>query len=95
MARKTVDFNKTGISKLPDNKPAVYRILTDGGKNNYTGVAKRGRAQERIAEHFAGAKDPVPGTKVQIEQLSSIDQAETKESRIVSRSQPKYNKQGK
>lgn len=40
MAQKTVDLNKTGISKLPDDKPAVYRIQTDGGKTNYVGTAR-------------------------------------------------------
>lgn len=95
MARKTVDFNKSGLSKLPDNKPVLYKILTDAGKNNYTGVAQRGRIQERLAEHLPSGKDSVPGSKVQIEPMSSIEQAKTKESRVISRSQPKYNKQGK
>ena len=48
MAKKTVAFHESGIGKLPDDKPVVYRILTDGGRNNYTGVAKRGRVQERL-----------------------------------------------
>lgn len=48
MAKKTVPLNERGIGKLPDDKPVVYRILTDGGRNNYTGVAKRGRVQERL-----------------------------------------------
>jgi len=94
MTRKTVDFNKGGIAKLPDDKPAVYKILTEGGKTNYAGVAKRGRVQERIAEHLSGEKDAVPGVKVRIEQLSSIDEAEAKETRVIARSQPKYNKEG-
>ncbi len=95
MTRKTVDFNKGGIAKLPDDKPAIYKIMTEGGKTNYAGVAKRGRVQERIAEHLPGEKDAVPGVKVRIEQLSRIDEAEVKESRIIARSQPKYNKEGK
>jgi hypothetical protein len=95
MARKTVGFNKSGISKLPDDKPVVYRVLTESGKNNYTGVAQRGRVQERIAEHLPNGKDAVPGAKVQVEPMSSIDEAKAKESRVISRSQPKYNKQGK
>jgi hypothetical protein len=95
MARKTLDFNKTGISKLPDDKPVVYNVLTDGGKTNYTGIAKRGRVQERIAEHLPGEKDAVPGVKVRIEQMPSIDGAEAKETRIIARTQPKYNKQSK
>jgi len=95
MAQKTVDFNKTGISKLPDDKPVVYRIQTGGGKTNYAGIAQRGRVQERIAEHLPDAKDAVPGTKVQIEQMKSVDEAREKEGRVISRSKPKYNDQGK
>ncbi len=95
MAKKTVDFNKTGIGKLPNNKPVVYKILTESGGNNYTGIAQRGRVQERIAEHLSNDKDYVSGSKVQIEQMKSIEEAREKESRILSRSEPKYNKQGK
>ncbi len=95
MTRKTVDFNKTGIGKLPDDKPAVYKILTEGGGNNYTGIAKRGRVQERLTEHLPGGKDYVPGSKVQIEQMDSIQEARTKETRIIVRSKPKHNEQGK
>ena len=75
--------------------PQVYKITTEGGRNNYTGIAKRGRVQDRIVEHLSGSKDPIPGTKVQIEQMSGIQDARAKESRIISRSKPKYNKQGK
>jgi hypothetical protein len=95
MAQKTVDFNKTGISKLPDDKPVLYRIQTEGGKTNYAGIAQRGRVQERIAEHLPASKDPVPGEKVQIEQMKSIDDARGKETRVIARSKPKYNDQGK
>jgi hypothetical protein len=83
------------INELPDNKPVVYRILTKEGKNNYTGVAQRGRVQERLQEHLPGGKDSVPGAKVQIEQMSSIKQAETKESRVIARSKPPHNERGK
>ena len=38
MGKKTVPFNGTEIGKLPNDRPVVYRILTDGGTNNYTGV---------------------------------------------------------
>ena len=95
MARKTVPFNPQGIGRLPDDKPVVYRILTESGKNNYTGIAQRGRVQERLAEHLGAGKDPIPGAKVVIEQQSRIAEARTKEQRIIVRSQPKYNKQGK
>jgi hypothetical protein len=95
MARKTVPFNPAGIEKLPNDKPVVYEIETESGKNNYTGIAQRGRVRERIGEHLPGAKDPVPGTKVVIEQKPSIAEAQGIEKRIIRRSQPKYNEQGK
>lgn len=66
MGRKTVNFNRSGIAKLPDDKPALYRIQTDSGKTNYAGIAKRGRVQERLVEHLPGGKDYVPGAKVKI-----------------------------
>ena len=95
MSKKTVKFNESGIDKLPNDKPVVYKILTPGGNNNYTGVAKRGRVQERLEEHLSGGKDEVPGVKVQIEQMSTIQEAIEKEKNIITRSKPKYNEQGK
>ncbi len=95
MGKKTVDFTKSGIGKLPDDKPVVYRIKTEGGQTNYAGVAKRGRVQERLEEHLPGGKDYVPGSKVQIEQASSIDYAKEKEARAIARTKPKYNEHGK
>ena len=91
MARKTVGFTRNGIAKLPNDKPVLYRIQTESGKTNYVGVAKRGRVQERLAEHLAGGKDSVPGEKVQINQMKTIDQAIQTEARVISRSEPKYN----
>jgi hypothetical protein len=95
MPRKTVPLTQGGIAKLPDDKPTLYRIQTEGGKTNYVGVAKRGRVQERLTEHLSGGKDYVPGTKVQIEQMKSIEQAKESEARVIARSEPKYNEQGK
>ncbi len=91
MRTKKVKFNKTGIENLLNNKPVVYKIMTEGGKNNYTGIAQRGRVQERIKEHLGN----IPGTKIQIEQMNSISEAQKKETKILKRIQPKYNKQGK
>lgn len=93
MSKKTVSFNKTGANKLPSNKPAVYKILTKGGKTNYVGVAQRGRVGERIMEHLNEGE--IKGAKVQIEQMQSITDAKTKEKGIISRTKPKYNDQGK
>ncbi len=95
MAKKTVLFNQKGIEKLPDNKPVTYKILTEAGKNNYTGIAQRGRVQDRLKEHLPGSKEYVPGAKVQIEQMGSIADAKAKESRIISRTKPTYNNKGK
>ena len=95
MAKKTVPFTASGIEKVPNDKPVVYKILTEGGTNNYTGVAKRGRVQERLREHLPGGKDAVPGSKVQIERMPSIDDARAKEGRVIKRTQPRYNVQGK
>jgi hypothetical protein len=95
MSKKTVNFNKQGLESLSNDKPVVYKIQTGSGTNNYTGIAQRGRVRERIAEHLSGSKDPIPGAKVQIEQMSSVADARAKESRVISRSKPKYNKQGK
>lgn len=91
MAKKTVSYKKNDIKNLPNNKPVVYKILTAGGNNNYTGIAKRGRVSDRITEHL----NRIPGSRVQIEQMESISQARKKESNIIKRAQPKYNKQGK
>ena len=81
MGTKKVDYNKSGIGKLPDNKPVVYRIETEGGRTNYTGVAKRGRVQERIQEHLGD----IPGSSVRIEQMDSIQVAQQKEARVIMR----------
>ncbi len=91
MTTKKSKYNKTGIEKLPNNKPAVYKILTATGKPNYVGVAKRGRIQERINEHIG----EIPGATVQIQQTESIAEARKKEAGIIKRSKPRYNKQGK
>ncbi len=92
MGKKTVKFNKSGIDNLPNDKPVVYRII-DGGKTIYAGVANRGRVRDRLEEHLRRGKDQIPGTVVQIEQLDHISQARDRESNIIGRTNPKYNKQ--
>jgi len=93
MTRKTVKFNQNGAAKLPNDKPVVYKIQTESGKTNYVGTAKRGRVQERIQEHLDAGE--IPGARVQIEQMSSIQEAQVKEQNVISRAQPKYNEKGK
>ena len=91
MSTKKIKYNKTGIEKLPNNKPAIYKILTASGKPNYVGTAKRGRLQERVTEHMG----EIPGATVLIQQTDSIAEARKKEAGIINRSKPRYNKQGK
>lgn len=95
MAKKTVHFNKSGLEKLPEDKPVVYKIVTKGGGNNYTGIAKRGRVQDRLSEHLPDGPDAIPGAKVVIEQMDNVAAARQKEANTIKRAQPKYNKQGK
>jgi hypothetical protein len=95
MGKKTVPFNTKGVGKLPADKPVLYRIKTQSGRDNYAGVAKRGRVNERLEEHLPGGKEPIPGVKVQIEQMPSIADAKAKEARVIARSKPRFNKQGK
>lgn len=91
MGNKTITFNKTEIKKLPNNKPVLYKIKTESGNTNYTGIAKRGRVQERLEEHLG----KIPGASVHIEQFNSIKDAGKKEANVIKKSQPKYNKMGK
>jgi len=91
MGTKKVKYNETGINQLPNDKPVLYRIESAGGNPNYVGIAKRGRVRERIAEHIG----EIPGATVRIEQLSSVEEARQKEARVIKRSKPKYNEQGK
>lgn len=96
MAKTTVDMDKDGIATLPQDKPVVYKILNKQGENIYTGVAKRGNVHDRLKDHLPGGSDAIPGAaKVQVEQVSSIEEAKRKEGNIISRTKPKYNKQGK
>ena len=92
VATKTVPYSAGGASKLPNDKPVVYRIKTEGNRTNYVGIAQRGRVQERIREQISSAR--VPGAKVQIEQKPSIREARATEKRVIARSKPRYNRQG-
>ena len=85
MGTKKVDYNKTGISQLPNDKPVIYRIETEGGSLNYAGIAMRRRVQDRIREHLG----EIPGANVRIEQFNSISEAREKEARVIKRNQPK------
>ena len=84
---KKVNYNRSGIQKLPNDKPVLYQIETESGRSNYVGTAQKGHVQERIEEHLW----EIPGTTVRIEQFASIKEAREKESRVIkktSRSTP-------
>jgi predicted GIY-YIG superfamily endonuclease len=94
--KKSADFNREGIESLAKDKPVVYKIHNGKGNTLYTGVAKRGRVEERLKEHLPSGPDPVRGgKKVVIDQKSSIDEARKVEARTIKRSQPPQNKKGK
>jgi len=94
--KKSSKFDNSGIEGLAKNKPVVYKIENSKGENIYTGVAKRGRVEERLKEHLPGAQDPIRGgVKVKIQQKSSIADALKSESRIIKQQQPAQNKKGK
>jgi excinuclease UvrABC nuclease subunit len=96
MGTKTVKLTNESVGTLPNDKPVVYKILNKRNENLYTGVAGKGEVRNRIKNHIRRPSDKVPGgTKVKIEQLPSRREAEKKEANIISRSKPKYNKQGK
>lgn len=96
MAKKTASLGAEGIRSLPNDKPVIYKVLDRRGVNIYTGSAGRGNVRARVRDHLPGRKDAIPGgTKVQIEQHSSIREAQKKEANIISRSKPKYNRRGK
>lgn len=94
--KKSGSFDKQGIEGLAKDKPVVYTIENAKGKNLYTGIAKRGRVEDRLKEHLPGAVDAVRGgAKVKIQQKSSIAAAEKSEARIIKSQQPPQNKKGK
>lgn len=84
-----ITFSVPGIKSLSTNKPALYRILTRTGNYNYVGVAKRGRIQKRLKEHFG----KIPGTHVKVEFFSSIANARKKEVSVINKYKPFYNTQ--
>ena len=89
-------LNKTNAGKIPNNKPAIYKIFNKKGENVYTGMAKKGRVQERLKEHIPGGPDPVPGAdSFSIKQKKSIGGAAREEQRIIRDEKPKHNEQGK
>ena len=89
-------FTKTNIGKMPENKAIVYKIKSNTGKNLYTGIAGRGRGQDRLLEHKESKGEKIPGgTRFQITQVKNKDRAEQVEKQIIRKEQPKFNEQNK
>lgn len=94
--KKSGNFDKEGIEGLAKDKPVVYDIQNKQGKTVYTGVAKRGRVEQRLKDHLPGGPDPIRGgVKVKIKQQSNIAAAEKAEARAIKRNKPPQNKRGK
>ena len=97
-----VKFNRTqkliskNIEKVPENKAIIYKIKNPAGKNLYTGVAGRGRAQDRLWEHKELKRESIHGgTRFQFAQVKNKERAENIERQIIKKEQPKFNEQNK
>lgn len=89
-------FTKTNIENVPKDKAMVYKLKNTTGENLYTGIAGRGRVQERLSEHKELKRERIPGaTRFQFTQRKTKEIAETIEKQIIKREQPKFNEQGK
>ena len=92
----TQKFTKENIAKVPQNKAIIYKIKNREGNNLYTGIAGRGRSQERLLEHKEIKKEKVPeGTRFQYAQVKTKDRAHVIERSIIKKEQPQFNEQHK
>lgn len=81
---------------MPEDKPIIYKINNNQGKNIYTGIAKKGESQNRLLAHLTTKKDKIPGgTKFQYSQVKNKETAEKIEKQIIKKEQPKFNIQNK
>ena len=93
---RTQKFTKGNIENVPKDKTIVYKIKNVAGNNLYTGIAGRGRVQDRLMEHKISKKEVIPGgTRFQFAQVKNKDRAEQIEKQIIRKEQSKFNKQNK
>jgi hypothetical protein len=93
---RTQKFTKENIAKIPQDKAIVYKIKSRGGGNLYTGIAGRGRSQERLLEHKEIKKEKIPeGTRFQYTQVKNRERAHIIEKQIIKKEQPEFNEQHK
>jgi len=57
---RTQKFTKANIANVPQNKAIIYKIKSKSGENLYTGIAGRGRPQDRLLEHKEIKKEMIP-----------------------------------
>ena len=93
---RTQKFTKENIAKVPENKAIIYKIKSKEGENLYTGIAGRGRGQDRLIEHKDIKKDKIPeGTRFQYAQVKTKVRAHQIEKVIIKKEQPEHNEQHK
>ena len=93
---RTQKFTKQNIVNVPENKAIIYKIKSSTGENLYTGIAGRGRSQDRLIEHKDIKKDQIPaGTKFQYAQAKTKAIAHKIEKSIIKKEQPKFNEHHK
>ncbi len=93
---RTQKFTKENIANVPQDKAIIYKIKSRGGENLYTGIAGRGRSQERLIEHKEIKKEKIPeGTKFQYAQVKTKVRAHEVEKSIIKKEQPEFNQQHK
>ena len=91
---RTQKFTKDNILEVPKDKAIIYKIKNTTGENLYTGIAGRGRVQDRLMEHKTLKRELIPGgTRFQIAQVKTKDRAEQIEKQIIKKEDPKFNKQ--
>ena len=93
---RTQKFTKENIANVPQDKAIIYKIKSRGGENLYTGIAGRGRSQERLLEHKEIKKEKIPeGTKFQYAQVKTKVRTHEVEKSIIKKEQPEFNQQHK
>ena len=93
---RTQKFTKANIANVPQNKAIIYKIKSRDGENLYTGIAGRGRPQERLLEHKEIKKEIIPeGTRFQYAQVKTKEIASKIEKSIIKKEQPEFNEQHK
>ncbi len=89
-------FTKANIANVPQDKAIIYKIKSRSGENLYTGIAGRGRGQDRLVEHKDIKKDQIPeGTRFQYARVKTKVRAHQIEKSIIKKEQPEHNEQHK